>query len=236
MLRLEYPRLSLLECLIFGSTLSATDPVTILSIFNSYKVDPQLYSIIFGESILNDAVSIVMFETLSRFRDMDLSVWSIFPGTGFFLVVFSLSTVLGVVYGLGCSLLLKHSQLGRFPELESCVVMLIAYTSYFFSNTVEMSGIVSRLFCGITMKHYAYHNMSLRTQRTTKYIFQTLASVCVVQSMLTTAVRKLYFYLSWPKLVHGRRPCVPSASYCLFASRRRCVALLLRVPDCVDIK
>lgn len=38
-------------------------------------------------------------------------------------------------------------------------------------------GIVSLLFCGITLKHYAYYNMSLRTQRTTKYIFQTLASL-----------------------------------------------------------
>ena len=42
--------------------LSATDPVTILAIFNQYKVDPKLYSIIFGESLLNDAVSIVMYE------------------------------------------------------------------------------------------------------------------------------------------------------------------------------
>lgn len=62
LLHLENLSLSFLECLIFGSTLSATDPVTILAIFNTYKVDPQLYSVIFGESILNDAVSIVMFQ------------------------------------------------------------------------------------------------------------------------------------------------------------------------------
>jgi sodium/hydrogen exchanger-like protein 6/7 len=61
-LGLERIDLSLLECLIFGSTLSATDPVTILAIFNQYKVDPKLYTVIFGESLLNDAVSIVMYE------------------------------------------------------------------------------------------------------------------------------------------------------------------------------
>jgi len=59
---LEGLKFTLLECLIFGSTLSATDPVTIISIFNSYKVDPKLFSIIFGESLLNDAVSIVLYE------------------------------------------------------------------------------------------------------------------------------------------------------------------------------
>ena len=176
-MRLVRPHLSLIECLIFGSTLSATDPVTILAIFNTYKVDPQLYSIIFGESMLNDAVSIVMFETLNQLRGSKLSFLSIFYGFGIFAVVFSFSMVLGVVFGLACSLLLKHTQLGAFPELESCVVMLVAYTSYFFSNTVEMSGIVSLLFCGITLKHYAYHNMSLKTQRTTKSSFQTLSSI-----------------------------------------------------------
>ena len=176
-LRLEAPHLSLLECLIFGSTLSATDPVTILAIFNTYRVDPQLYSIIFGESILNDAVSIVMFETLSKFQNTQITLFSVFHGMALFGVVFSLSMILGVLYGLSCSLLLKHSRLGLYPELESCIVMLIAYTSYFFSNAVQMSGIVSLLFCGITLKHYADHNMSTRTQRTTKYIFQTLASL-----------------------------------------------------------
>ena len=61
-LGLESLEVTLIECLTFGSTLSATDPVTILAIFNQYKVDPKLYTIIFGESLLNDAVSIVMYE------------------------------------------------------------------------------------------------------------------------------------------------------------------------------
>ena len=51
-LGLESLQLSLLKCLIFGTTLRATDPVTILAIFNHYKADPKLYSVIFGKSIL----------------------------------------------------------------------------------------------------------------------------------------------------------------------------------------
>lgn len=33
------------------------------------------------------------------------------------------------------------------------------------------------LFCGITLKHYAYYNMSRRTQLTTKYLFSVLAQL-----------------------------------------------------------
>ncbi|THV03492.1 sodium/hydrogen exchanger [Dendrothele bispora CBS 962.96] len=176
-LGLESLNVTLLECLIFGSTLSATDPVTILAIFNQYKVDPKLYTIIFGESLLNDAVSIVMYETLSRFHGEEIYLKSLFHGVGIFLLSFSVSMALGVAFGLATSLLLKHSSLNLYPQIESCLVALAAYTCYFFSNGLTMSGIVSLLFCGITLKHYAYHTMSRRTQRTTKYIFSTLAQL-----------------------------------------------------------
>jgi sodium/hydrogen exchanger-like protein 6/7 len=41
----------------------------------------------------------------------------------------------------------------------------------------QVLGIVSLLFCGICMKHYAYHNMSRRTQLTTKFVFQVTAQL-----------------------------------------------------------
>ncbi|TIB73768.1 sodium/hydrogen exchanger [Wallemia mellicola] len=170
-------KISLVECLILGSTLSATDPVTILAIFNTYKVDPKLYSVIFGESILNDAVSIVLYETLSQFHGADLKMSSFFRGSGIFFLSFSGSMALGVIFALACSLGLKHSKVGSYPGIESCLVSLIAYTSYFFSNGIGMSGIVSLIFCGITLKHYAYHNMSPKTQRTTKSMFHVLAQL-----------------------------------------------------------
>lgn len=56
-----------------GSILSSTDPVTVLSIFNQYKVDYRLYTLIFGESMLNDACSIVLYEILKRSQSLELS-------------------------------------------------------------------------------------------------------------------------------------------------------------------
>ncbi|CCK69391.1 bifunctional K:H/Na:H antiporter NHX1 KNAG_0C02800 [Huiozyma naganishii CBS 8797] len=174
-LGLESVDISLVDALSVGATLSATDPVTILSIFNAYKVDPKLYTIIFGESLLNDAISIVMFETCQKFRGQPATISSFFEGIGLFLMTFSVSLLIGVLIGILVALLLKHTHIRRFPQIESCLVLLIAYESYFFSNGCHMSGIVSLLFCGITLKHYAYYNMSRRTQITIKYIFQMLA-------------------------------------------------------------
>ena len=174
-LGLDGINISFVDALSVGATLSATDPVTILSIFNAYKVDPKLYTIIFGESLLNDAISIVMFETCQKFHGKPAKLSSLFEGIGLFLTNFSVSLFIGCFVGILIALILKHTHIRRYPQIESCIILLVCYESYFFSNGCHMSGIVSLLFCGITLKHYAYYNMSRRTQITIKYIFQLLA-------------------------------------------------------------
>jgi len=141
---LEGLNITFVEAMSVGATLSATDPVTILAIFNTYKVDPKLYTIIFGESILNDAVAIVLFETAQKYREGaakgHLTAVSILESVGIFLLVFFGSLVIGLIIGIGTSLLLKYTKVRRFPKIESCLVLLIAYASYFFSNAIHMSG------------------------------------------------------------------------------------------------
>ena len=44
----------------FGALISAVDPVATLAIFHALDVSPTLNMLVFGESVLNDAVAIVM--------------------------------------------------------------------------------------------------------------------------------------------------------------------------------
>ncbi|TPX60708.1 hypothetical protein PhCBS80983_g01591 [Powellomyces hirtus] len=171
-------QLSMLDCIVFGSILSSTDPVTILAIFHQMRVDPKLYAIIFGESILNDSVAIVLFKVLGEYRDKDITIGNVFGGISSFFAIFTGSVMVGVIIALICALMLKHSRLHEFPSLESSIIVLLAYSSYLLSNGVQLSGIVSLLFCGICLKHYGYNNMSIRTRRTTKYMFRVLSQLC----------------------------------------------------------
>ena len=52
--------LRLTDALAFGALISAVDPVATLAIFSAMDVEPVLNMLVFGESILNDAVSIVL--------------------------------------------------------------------------------------------------------------------------------------------------------------------------------
>ena len=57
---MPYTLIGFNDCLLFGAIISATDPVTILAIFHDLNVDVDLYALVFGESVLNDAVAIVL--------------------------------------------------------------------------------------------------------------------------------------------------------------------------------
>lgn len=49
-----------LDTLYFGALISSTDPLCVLAIFHDLHVDVNLYALVFGESVLNDAVAIVL--------------------------------------------------------------------------------------------------------------------------------------------------------------------------------
>lgn len=143
-LPLEPLEMTFIDAISVGATLSATDPVTILAIFNTYKVDPKLYTIIFGESIMNDAIAIVIFETAQNFKKKatgaDYGMIAFMGGVGEFLLSFFGSLFIGVAVGVGTALVLKFTYIRRYPQIESSLIVLIAYASYFFSQACKMSG------------------------------------------------------------------------------------------------
>ncbi|XP_057429509.1 sodium/hydrogen exchanger 6-like [Lotus japonicus] len=171
-------RLPFVECLMFGALISATDPVTVLSIFQELGTDVNLYALVFGESVLNDAMAISLYRTMSLVKTHP-SGQNIFMVIVRFLETFVGSMSAGVGVGFISSLLFKYAGLDidSLQNLESCLFVLFPYFSYMLAEGLGLSGIVSILFTGIVMKHYAYSNLSQSSQRFVSAFFELISSL-----------------------------------------------------------
>ncbi|XP_073679272.1 sodium/hydrogen exchanger 8 [Garra rufa] len=173
-------KMTMTDSFAFGSLISAVDPVATIAIFNALNVDPVLNMLVFGESILNDAVSIVLTNTAEGFADSDVSTgWETFmQALGYFLKMFFGSAALGTLTGLISAIALKHFDLRKTPSLEFGMMIIFAYLPYGLAEGIKLSGIMAILFSGIVMSHYTHHNLSPVTQILMQQTLRTVAFMC----------------------------------------------------------
>ncbi|RUS80101.1 hypothetical protein EGW08_012147 [Elysia chlorotica] len=172
---------NLVESFAFGSLISAVDPVATLAIFQALDVDPILYMLVFGESMLNDAVSIVLTTTLLEFASPDAVVTSgaaaFFQAVARFSLMFFGSAAIGVLFGLLSAMMTKFCDFHKTPSLEVGMVFAFSYLPYALAEGIHLSGIMAILFCGIVMSHYTHFNLSPVSQITVQQTFRTIAFI-----------------------------------------------------------
>ncbi|XP_026843305.1 sodium/hydrogen exchanger 6 isoform X2 [Drosophila persimilis] len=168
-----------LDTLYFGALISPTDPLTILAIFNDLRVDVNLYALVLGESVLNDAVAIVLSGAIQNYGE-HYSNTGEFETTAFlramsdFFSIFFLSLLIGAAMGCFTALLTKFTRVRDFPLLESALFVLMSYSTFLLAEATELTGVVAVLFCGICQAHYTYNNLSEDSRQRTKQIFELL--------------------------------------------------------------
>lgn len=168
----------LLHCLLFGSLIAAVDPVAVLATFVEIHVNDMLYIVVFGESLLNDAVSIVIYKMFETFSDMGaeniLPVDFVLGATSFFIVAFG-GVLIGIIFGAIACFTTKFTE--HTPILEPLIILTYAYLSYLTAEMFSTSGILAIAFCGMFMKQYVEFNISKKSNATIEYVLKMLASI-----------------------------------------------------------
>ncbi|XP_017279280.1 sodium/hydrogen exchanger 1 isoform X2 [Kryptolebias marmoratus] len=166
----------ILPCLLFGSIISAVDPVAVLAVFEEIHINELLHILVFGESLLNDAVTVVLYHLFEEFSLVgSVTVLDGFLGVISFLVVALGGVLVGAIYGFLASFTSRFTSHTRV--IEPLFVFVYSYMAYLSAEVFHLSGIMALIACGAVMRPYVEANISHKSHTTIKYFLKMWSSV-----------------------------------------------------------
>lgn len=134
----------LLDMFLFSSLISAVDPVAVLAVFEEIQVNEILYIVVFGESLLNDAVTVVLYNAFEKYVQMkweNIIYVDFLSGFVNFFVVAMGGTVIGVIWGVATGFVTRFTNEVRV--IEPIFIFVMAYLAYLNAEIFHMSGILA---------------------------------------------------------------------------------------------
>ena len=151
--------LSLGQALLFGSLISATDPVAVIALFKELGAPKKLAILVEGESLFNDATAIVTFNIiLGIIAAGAVGADALQKGAIDFLVAFFGGIVVGAAFGYLMRLvmnLVKEDSL-----LLSTITTIIAYGAFLIAEEVfHVSPVMSVVSAGLVLGWYKSNSL-----------------------------------------------------------------------------
>jgi len=191
-------KLGILECLLFGSIISAVDPVAVIAVFEEIHVNLVLYICVFGESLLNDGVAVVLYKVFESFLEMDGPVTgrNVWRAILKFFVVAGGGTLLGICFGFFGAYITKYTIHVRI--IEPTFVFVVCYMAYLTAECIDLSAILAIVFCAFTMMSYVEHNISGKSHTTVKYGMKMIANICEITIFMFLGISAISdFWIHW---------------------------------------
>ncbi|MDP3876976.1 MAG: cation:proton antiporter [Methylobacter sp.] len=170
--------LDLTVALLFGALISATDPVAVIALFKELGVNRRLTVLVEGESLLNDATAIVLFNILLVFIVQDgFLTGDIFTAATDFIKVFFGGIVVGVVLGVVISeLIVRLKQSGNSVVLVATLIM--AYLSFIVAEQFfHVSGVMSVLSAALFLSATGLPRLSEHSEQDIREFWAAVALI-----------------------------------------------------------
>ncbi|XP_013420708.1 sodium/hydrogen exchanger 10 [Lingula anatina] len=194
----------LADSMMFGSILSATDPVAVVALLREVGASKQLGTLIEGESLLNDGAAIVLFNVL---RKISKSAGQSVDGgeivLNFIQIVFG-GTLFGFVMAKLTTLWL--SEIFNDALTEITITLACTYMTYFIGeNFFGVSGVLAIVVVGVILnaertsispevEAFLHRFWEMMAYLANTLIF-ILVGVVITERSLSHAVGKDWFYM-----------------------------------------
>tara|TARA_B100000586_G_scaffold83788_1_gene59347 strand:- start:2537 stop:4936 length:2400 start_codon:yes stop_codon:yes gene_type:complete len=169
---------NIIYALIFGALISATDPVAVISLFKELGAPHRLTILVEGESLLNDATAIVLFNIL-----LGISIWEQFGVFDFYVAIAEFFKVffgglgIGIIIGVITSEILHriHANISAYLIMS----IVVAYSSFAISeHLMHVSGVMAVVSSAITLGLLGVSRIPQRERETVDETWDVLALVC----------------------------------------------------------
>lgn len=191
--------LSLQQSLIFGALMSAIDPVSVLSIFKSMKLDKKLSIIVESESLANDGVAVVLYKIglITTVLTMDVVAGGVFE----FIKVVIGGFVIGLLIGyLSSKLTSKIDQ----HLVEIGLSIIVFYGSYAIAEHFHVSGVIAVVVAGLVLGNYGKKiGMSQNTLKKMDSFWEVISFIAnaIVFLMIGLEITRVNFLDNWGMII-----------------------------------
>ena len=176
----------LAAALLLAAILSPTDPIAVIDLFRRLKVPEELSTIVEGESILHDAVGVILFLVLLGLVEGNAAT----PGSvaaQFLWLTFG-GVAIGLLAAAGVYLV---QPLLRDPSAATGLTVVAAFGTFLVSTDLGVSGIIATAIAGIAVGTWVVPRTKLPEVRTAIFSFWSVA-VYVANSVVFLAMGLLF--------------------------------------------
>jgi CPA1 family monovalent cation:H+ antiporter len=222
-----------LVALLFGTIMSSTDPVTVLSIFHKLGVPKRLVLLFEGESLFNDGASLALFflvlswivGTNTHVTLFDTTINYIF---GKNIIIESILTFVsmivgGIIIGIFSGILFSKllSIFKKYQYLSILIIITSAYSAYLITELVHSfffpaSAIIATIFSTFIIGNYGRYKIDLKTEELAQSLFAFIAFLInstifiLVGASILQIDKSLLSVLGW---------IIPLAVFCVIIGR-----------------
>ena len=153
--------LSLMYCLLFGSLISPTDPVAVMSILKTAGAPKDLEVKIAGESLFNDGIAVVIFLALLGIASGDANA----DAAGI-AKLFALEAGGGIVLGLACGALVYWmlADVDNY-QVEVLLTLALVMGGYTLAHMLHVSGVLAMVIAGLLIGNHGRAKAMSETTR-----------------------------------------------------------------------
>ena len=146
------PEVSIQVGLVLGAILASTDPVAVSALARRLQLPPRLLALVQGESLLNDATSLLLFRVVVG----GVAAGHLAGPVSFGLRFLGLG-VGGAAIGVGCACLvgMLHQRTDD-PVMESVISLITPYAIFVAAEVAHTSGVTAVVFGGLYLGRRRY--------------------------------------------------------------------------------